>query len=389
LRAEALDHLWASQCNCPFWHGVFGGVYLFHIREAAARHLIEAETLAERALRAAVSWAEVTTGDVDCDGFDEAMLSSDTQALMVAPAQGGTLLAWDWRAAGVNLLNVLSRRPEAYHRSLVEAAAQGTLVVAGQPLAFGGPQHAIVRAKEEGLERKLIYDWYRRASLIDHVFAPHETLDAFYQSKFEELGDFVNRPYTANTKVRSRTSKSRGDVILSLVREGSIRVNGSSTNPKGGLRTVGSTLPLRIEKKITLKPAESGLAVNYVVTNLGDRPALLRFGVETNWGVSGGDSSEGAYTVWPGGTLKRLNAISETAGAKEVAIVHEWVGRVVARASEAGTWWQFPIETVSNSEAGFERVYQGVSLVAHWPLELEPAGMWKLSLTFALVPASD
>ena len=370
LRAEALDHLWASQCNCPFWHGVFGGLYLFHIREAAARHLIEAETLAERALRAAESWAEVTTGDVDCDGFDEAMLSSDTQALMVAPAQGGTLVAWDWRAAGVNLLNVLSRRPEAYHRSLIEAAAQGTLVVAGQPLAFGGPQHAIVRAKEEGLEKKLIYDWYRRASLIDHVFAPHETLDAFYQSKFEELGDFVNQPYTA------KTSKSRGDVILSLLREGSIRVN-------------GSRLPLRIEKKITLKPAESGLAVNYVVTNLGDRPASLRFGVETNWGVSGGDSSEGAYTVWPGGTLKRLNAISETAGAKEVAIVHEWVGRVVARASEAGTWWQFPIETVSNSEAGFERVYQGVSLVAHWPLELEPAGMWKLSLTFALVPASD
>ncbi|MGH2594107.1 MAG: alpha-amylase/4-alpha-glucanotransferase domain-containing protein, partial [Anaerolineae bacterium] len=211
---------------------------------------------------------------------------------------------------------------------------------------------------------------YRRASLIDHVFTPHETLDAFYQSKFEELGDFVNQPYTV------KTSKSRGDVILSLAREGGIRVNGSRR-------------PLRIEKKITLKPAESGLTVNYVVTNLGDRPASLRFGVETNWGVSGGDSSEGAYTVWPGGTLKRLNAISETAGAKEVAVVHEWVGRVVARASEAGTWWQFPIETVSNSEAGFERVYQGVSLVAHWPLELEPAGMWKLSLTFALVPASD
>jgi hypothetical protein len=30
----------------------------------------------------------------------------------------------------------------------------------------------------------------------------------------------------------------------------------------------------------------------------------------------------------------------------------------------------FPIETVSNSEAGFERVYQGSCLTQRWPLKL-------------------
>ena len=369
-RAEALDRLWASQCNCPFWHGVFGGVYLFHIREAAARHLIAAEALADRAAHAGESWAEAAMADADCDGLDEALLSSDAQSLIVSPGRGGVLIGWDWRASGVNLLNVLSRRPEAYHRTLSEAAANGTLVVAGQPAAFGPPSQSIVRAKESGLEQKLIYDRYRRASLVDHVFSAEETLDAFYHASLDELGDFIEQPYAA------KVSKSRGDAVLSLARRGRVRMNGEAHM-------------LHVEKKIHLKPGESGLSVTYRVMNAGDEPIAARFGVETNWGMSGGDSSQGTYTVWPGGTLKRLNAISETANVREAAVVREDVGRIVIRASEPGTWWQFPIETVSNSEAGFERVYQGTALLSHWPIDLQPGGLWKLSLTFALVPASD
>ncbi|HLF27451.1 MAG TPA: alpha-amylase/4-alpha-glucanotransferase domain-containing protein [Anaerolineae bacterium] len=370
LRAAALDRLWASQCDCPFWHGVFGGVYLFHIREAAAENLIEAELIADHALHAEETWAEVILQDIDCDGFDEAMLSSETQQLMVSPGQGGSVIAWDWRATMVNLLNVLSRRPEAYHASLVEAAANGTLNVAGQPVRLDGSQQTQIRAKEEGLEQKLIYDWYRRASLIDHIFAPAATLDAFYRSTLEELGDFVNQPYTV------QTSESRGEVVLALARD-------------GGIYQDGARLPLRVEKKIKLRSGDSSLLVDYAVTNTGDQPVSIRFGIETNWGMSGGNSSEGAYIVWPGGTLKRLNVINKTIDVAEAAIVHEDIGRIVVRASAAGTWWQFPIETVSNSEAGFERVYQGTTLMAHWPLELKPGEVWKLSMTFVLIPSSD
>ncbi len=370
LRAEALDHLWASQCDCPYWHGVFGGVYLFHIREAAARHLIEAEAIADRALHAGETWSDVATSDIDCDGFAEIVLASDTQQVMVSLGQGGSIVAWDWRATKTNLLNVLSRRREAYHASLIEAAANGTLVVAGQPAPFDGKPRATVRAKEVGLEQRLIYDWYRRASLIDHIFAPDATLDAFCRSTYDELGDFVNQPYTA------KSSRPKGAVALSLARD-------------GGVRIAGRHSPLRVEKRIVLKPGESRLAVDYAVTNLGDIAVNARFGVETNWGVSGGDSSEGAYLVWPGGTLERLNRVCETKSAGDVAIVHEWIGRVVVHAGQAATWWQFPIETISNSEAGFERVYQGLSLTAHWPLDLEPGGVWRLSLAFTLLPAVD
>jgi alpha-amylase len=46
--------------------------------------------------------------------------------------------------------------------------------------------------------------------------------------------------------------------------------------------------------------------------------------------------------------------------------------------------WRFPIETVSNSEEGFERAYQGSCLLAHWPLGLTPGESWSVELGFSL-----
>jgi alpha-amylase len=48
--------------------------------------------------------------------------------------------------------------------------------------------------------------------------------------------------------------------------------------------------------------------------------------------------------------------------------------------SPAADLWKLPIETVSNSEGGFERVYQGTSLIARWPLSLDPEQTWEGSV---------
>jgi hypothetical protein len=56
-----------------------------------------------------------------------------------------------------------------------------------------------------------------------------------------------------------------------------------------------------------------------------------------------------------------------------VSFGNDWIGLAVDAVAEpsAAVWWQ-PIETISNSEGGFERVYQGSSLVFRWPLDLAP-----------------
>src|SRR5262249_54520419 len=35
--------LYRAQCNCSYWHGLFGGLYLNYLRDAVYHHLIEAE----------------------------------------------------------------------------------------------------------------------------------------------------------------------------------------------------------------------------------------------------------------------------------------------------------------------------------------------------------
>jgi alpha-amylase len=40
---KAKHHLFAGQCNCPYWHGIFGGLYLPHLRQAIYENLIKAK----------------------------------------------------------------------------------------------------------------------------------------------------------------------------------------------------------------------------------------------------------------------------------------------------------------------------------------------------------
>jgi hypothetical protein len=42
------------------------------------------------------------------------------------------------------------------------------------------------------------------------------------------------------------------------------------------------------------------------------------------------------------------------------------------------------VETVSLSEAGFERIYQGSALLFAWPVRLQPGQTWETSLRVAI-----
>jgi alpha-amylase len=108
----ALDHIWQAQCNCPFWHGVFGGVYLENIRHANFGHL----SMADAELFPGHQPPDVR--DWNFDGKDEVCLRSANELVTVAPGTGGEIEHWDLRERGWNLTHVMARRPEAYHQGL-------------------------------------------------------------------------------------------------------------------------------------------------------------------------------------------------------------------------------------------------------------------------------
>ena len=104
-----------AQCNDAYWHGVFGGLYLPHLRDAIWRNLAAAE--AELRRGKGLAWDRL---DLDGDGHDEVWLHSAAFSALVSPHRGGAIEEYTLFSRGINYANVLTRRREAYHDLALE-----------------------------------------------------------------------------------------------------------------------------------------------------------------------------------------------------------------------------------------------------------------------------
>ncbi|MFH1924477.1 MAG: alpha-amylase/4-alpha-glucanotransferase domain-containing protein, partial [Planctomycetota bacterium] len=167
LVEQARVELYRGQCNCGYWHGAFGGIYLPHLRNAVYRHLIAADNLLDQAAGRPETWIDDSHGDFNFDAHDEARLENDKLIALVAPARGGHLYELDVRSIRHNLLATLMRRPEAYHRKVLAGPASDN----GQCASI----HDRVVFKQEGLDQRIQYDAYPRKSLVDLFYDEHVT----------------------------------------------------------------------------------------------------------------------------------------------------------------------------------------------------------------------
>lgn len=110
-----------AQCNDAYWHGVFGGLYLPHLRSALWGQLAEAE----RILRANEPFAWDVL-DIDHDGQDEVWVHGTHFSATVAPARGGAIVELTSFANGINYADTLTRRREAYHMPPISAHAESS-----------------------------------------------------------------------------------------------------------------------------------------------------------------------------------------------------------------------------------------------------------------------
>ena len=361
-KAEALKHLWASQCNCAYWHGVFGGVYLFHIRAANYANLLNAEALI---LDNRVTAEEV---DFDLDSHDEIVVGSNPFSLVIAPAFGGAIYEWDDLPSRYNLLNVMTRRREGYHLDLEQAAARGDVITPEMP-QWNAPTNihtTWVRAKRLGLERDLVVDWHRRGSLIDHFLGDNVTLDQFRRASYRETGDFVLGAY--QTEVSGSGSQS---CVVTLTCDGHVWVDGVQQ-------------PVRVSKRLTITAGVRALEAAYTVTNLADVPLHLRFGIETSYGFDGGDTELCYLAIYDGATvgLGQVGASDDVFGYRLGTAIRGF--EVDVTPTKRGSLWRFPLEPVTMSEGGYERIHQGTVLLNLYPLDLAPGANWENTLYFKI-----
>ncbi len=353
LLDEARTELYRAQCNCPYWHGAFGGIYLPHLRNAIYQHLITAENLLDRAEGRDGVWVEAVSDDFNLDGRPDVQLANDHLMALVSPSRGGQLYELDVRAICHNLLATLSRRPEAYHQRVLAGpdAAGGSVINSATSVKF----------KQEGLAERLQYDAYARKSLLDHFYDNDISLDAVARNEAMERGDFVQGPFEA----RLRRNPDR--VQAQLARLG---------NAWG--------IPLKITKGVTLQAGSSMLEIAYLLEGL-PQDRQLHFSVEFNFsGLPAGADDRYFYTAKRQnlGTLgTRLNLTDS----RELHLVDQWLGIDVGlEFSRPTQLWTYPIETVSQSEGGFELVHQSVCVQPHWHIQGDADGRWSVAIQLTL-----
>jgi len=365
---RARRELYRGQCNCAYWHGVFGGLYLPHLRHAIYEHLIEAEGIADEARGREV---EAVDRDFDSDGHREAYLSNSKLVAVIKPDCGGHLVELDVRRKNTNLLAGLSRRFEAYHTSVEQSAADqsGALTTASAGVESEGAQavksiHHIVAVKEEGLEELLHYDWYLREGFVDHFLQPDVELEQMMNCEFTERGDFVVGRYTHTL------SQSDRGITLQLGRNGTVWVDDTAH-------------AVTLLKTFTMAQDSAQLECSYEIAS--ETPLDIVFAVECNLAFPGTDRELWNYRFEGGDSAGDLESLHSYDHQEEIGVIDRLKGIDIAiRYSYPADLWLFPIRTVSQSESGFEGVFQSSVIVARWPLHLEPGRPWQANVTKAI-----
>ncbi len=354
---EAEQALHRGQCNCAYWHGAFGGIYLPHLRNAIYTELIAADAALDRAEGKQGPRVDAVAGDFDFDGRDEIRVTSDALDCWLAPARGGILYELDLRSQRHNLLATLDRRPEAYHAQVLAGpGAARSIVDASQVAKF----------KQEGLERMVRYDRARRKSLVDHFWDVDVAAAAIIDGTAPERGDFAEGGYD------SSIHRADGRVEVRLSRQG---------NAWG--------IPFAIAKTVTVAAGSPTIEIAYTLSGL---PADFRqhLAVEFNFAGMPAKADGRFFYDASGAALGELGTCLDLESATLLGLVDDWLGIDAAVALhpasngvDAGIW-TFPIQTVSQSEGGFELVHQSVVVMPHWIVTPDPLGTWRVAISLTL-----
>ena len=341
--SRAREELLAAQCNDAYWHGIFGGLYLPHLRHEIWRHLARAEAWIRRRQRLTVEVA-----DLDCDGLPEVWVHGKSFSAQVQPHRGGCLVEWTDFAGEVNFLNTLARRPEAYHDAIRHAALRpGGAAEGGIPGI-----HDFHRAAPADLANALAYDPLERAGFLDHLFAESDPVASWVAGRLDERGDFTDAAW-------GWRPTSCG---VALDRSGCVR-----TESGGGH-------PLLLQKEYAFTENRD-LTVSYRILNQGQGRLVVRFGVELNFFLPG--LAFGRCLVTVGDRDVSLDQPTMAAGVEHLTLsALEAPNRLNVSLGHPATLYGHLVATVSQSEQGYERTVQGVAVMPCWDLCLDPGQEW-------------
>jgi alpha-amylase len=238
----------------------------------------------------------------------------------------------------------MQRRPEAYHARLREAPRSTTGAVTSI--------HEQTRVKEPNLERYLKYDRWARHAFRILVFDPKRTQADYESLQLQEDASFAGGEFSVRSSGPHQAELYRQTVI-------------------GGNQGTDEAVSVDITKRFSFGPAPNGCEISCEVGLKLKQPVdrAVIVGIETVINLLAPTESDRFIETVAGPQGLRFS------GEQPAPILHMQDGwqklRITLHAPGAENFWIAPIETVSESEEGFERVYQGSQILARWRLSTQ------------------
>jgi hypothetical protein len=283
-------------------------------------------------------------------------MASDRLVAYLAPSRGGHLYELDIRATKHNQLATLNRRPESYH-ARIRAFAEHRL---GADDKVASIQSEVI-FKQPGLEKKLIYDNWPRKSLVDHFYAPGTPLSVVQRGD-GDISDFVWGVYETVLKRPPQRAEVR------MTRKG--QVEGQNVVVTKTV-AIGTDHPGNLEITYQLEQLSPGKKIH--------------FGVEFNFAGMAAGAADRYYYDFRGRQIGQLEAVHDLPPSGRIGLVDEWLGEDVSlEVTQPAGFWTFPIETISQSEGGYEAVHQSSCVIPHWEITAPEDGVWSVKITLSI-----
>lgn len=305
---EMRDQLYIAQANDAYWHGLFGGLYLPHLRRAVYGAIVRLESLLDHA----AGRAACICVDADSDGKDEVFLHNAKLQAVVKLDGSASILELDDYLLCHNFGDILRRQQEHYFRKI--ESSHTSLQHEGSGIASA---HDRVAFKHEITAENLIVDDHAQTLFRDSLLLDSEEISLNYELVSTTSESLLFRAMLAGMEIQKQIRLDAGSLCVHYTFDRALQ---------GSFLTC---VPLAM-------PSCDGFAGRYIQ----DGRILGGFGNEIE--------------------LSSMNGL---------VLDDRVLGGNVALWSFSQVQVQGrPYFTVSQSEAGFEKIMQAVKLTLRWSL---------------------
>ena len=353
----AKNYLFKSQCNCPYWHGTFGGLYLNHLRHATYKNIISATKIAEESLYGK-NYFRTEECDFDFDGINEHIVSSEKE-FIVLDRKSASIITWDIKTENdINIVDSLKRREEAYHRDITQSSNTDNSNDDGGHVSI----HDMKKTFDEDSMKHLVFDKNEKVIGIDHFLLEDPTTKDFQFLNYQETGSFVDSLYS------SKTITSNDKYTIEFTSHGNV---------------YGKSMSIKKEYHVY---NNNKVDINITFENTSNEKIESYYAMENNMTLLAADAEDRYYFFNDkSNNINKIEKLSSSGKIESKIFGLRDDGYTNVEIKFTSTcdikYLYMPIYTISDSVGSLEKLYQGSTIVCLTHLSIPSKSSQTLSIS--------